>query len=286
MLMNLVRETAYELYKMGSQKRNYIPVAGYLLFVLLCYLSCRTSFGAMTTRLTDFGLSEAEAAKYLDGFFFARIVLIPTFIVLMPIVMAALGGDCVAGEMQEGSLRLCLVRPRSRTGVIVSKFLAVYVSGLVYSVFFAAAGLLVGYLLFGLAPAQAMMIPARMFGYTLDIMTNGEALFRYLLSTLYFSFSLMTLGAMALFFSVVFDRMSSASIAVVTLYFVSYVVAELPFAEALRPYLISEIMNNNYIFYLTPMPLGKLLINLAVLGIYIFGFLLMAIIHFNCKDIR
>ena len=44
-----------------------------------------------------------------------------------------------------------------------------------------------------------MMIPARMFGYTLDIMTNGEALFRYAVSALYFSFSLMTLGSMALF---------------------------------------------------------------------------------------
>ena len=285
-MLNLLRETAYELYKMGSQKRNYIPVAGYVLFVLLCYLSCRNSFGMMATRLADFGLDETEAAKYLDGFFFARIVLIPTFIVLMPIVMAALGGDCVAGEMQDGSLRLCLARPRSRTMVIVSKFLAVYISGLIYSAFFAAAGLLTGYLLFGLAPAQAMMIPARMFGYTLDIMTNSEALFRYAVSALYFSFSLMTMGSMALFFSVVFNRMSSASIAVITLYFVSYVVAELPFAEALRPYLVSEIMNNVFIFYLTPMPLGKLLVNLAVLGIYIASFLFLAIIHFNCKDIR
>lgn len=284
--MNLFRDTAYELYKMGSHKKNYIPIVGYIIFILLCYIAWRTSFKHIVARLTGFGMTQVEAVKYLDGFSFARIVLIPTFIVLMPIVMAALGGDCVAGEMQEGSLKLFMARPRSRTKVIVSKFLALYAAGLMYSIFFASASFLIGYCIYGLAPIQVMLVPATMFGSTLTIMTNLEALLRYLAITLYYSFSLMTLGSMALFFSVLFNRMSSAAIAVITLYFVSYVVASLPFAGALRPWLISEIMNNGFIFYLDPMPVGKLLSNLAVLGIYICSFFLISIIHFNCKDLR
>ncbi len=284
--MNLFRDTAYELFKMGSHKKNYIPIAGYIIFMLLCYIAWRTSFENIVARLTEFGMNRAEAVKYLDGFSFARIVLIPTFIVLMPIVMATLGGDCVAGEMQEGSLKLFLARPRSRTRVVVSKFMAVYASGLLYSIFFASASFLIGYCLYGLAPAQVMLVPATLFGSTLTIMTNLEALIRYIAITMYYSFSLMTLGSMALFFSVLFNRMSSAAIAVITLYFVSYVVASLPFAGALRPWLISEIMNNGFIFYLTPVPMGKLIGNLSVLGIYICTFFFISIIHFNCKDIR
>ena len=284
--MKLLRETLYELFKMGSHKKNYIPLAGYLLFILLCYIACRSSFEFIIKRMVEFGLPRADAVKYLDGFFFARVVQIPTFVVLMPIVMAALGGDCVAGEMQEGSLKLYLARPRSRTQVVVAKFAAIYSVGLIYSIIFSVGGLLTGWIFFDLAPAQVIMIPARMFSSTLSIMTNFEALARYMAVTLYYSFSLMTMGSMALFFSVIFNRMSSAAIAVITLYFVSYVVASLPFAEGIRPWLISEIMNNSFLLYLSPVPMGKLVVNLSVLGIYIAGFLFASIFHFNCKDIR
>ena len=282
----MIRSIRFELVKMGCQKKNYIPLVGYLFFIILCYIGFRTSSHSLAKLLEGFEQNRAEAANYLDGFFFARIVLVPTFIVLMPIVMAALGGDCVAGEMQDGSLKLYLTRPRSRARVILTKFCAVYIAGFLYSMLFAAAGLLIGYLLFGLAPAQVLLIPGRGFGSTVSVMTNHEAFIRYVLASLYFSFSLMTQGVMALFFSTIFNRMSSAAVAVITIYFVSYVVAALPFSGLLRPWLISEIMNNAFLFWLNPIPMGKLIINLSTLAIYICFFLLASIVHFHYKDIR
>ena len=236
--------------------------------------------------LSGFNANKSEAAKYLDGFFFARIVLVPTFIVLMPIVMAVLAGDCVAGEMQDGSLKLYMTRPRSRNRLIMTKFAAVYTAGFLYSLCFSVCGFVIGYLLFGMAPAQVLLMPGRVFGSTVSVMTNSEAFIRYCCASLYFSFSLMTLGSMALFFSTIFNRMSSAAIAVITLYFVSYVVAALPFSGALRPWLISEIMNNAFLFWLTPVPMSKLYINLATLMLYICSFLWAAIAFFSWKDIR
>ena len=94
----MIRSIRFELVKMGCQKKNYIPLVGYLFFIILCYIGFRTSSHSLAKLLDGFEQNRAEAANYLDGFFFARIVLVPTFIVLMPIVMAALGGDCVAGE--------------------------------------------------------------------------------------------------------------------------------------------------------------------------------------------
>ena len=282
----MLREIAYELLKMSSQKKSYIPFAGYLLFLVLCYIAFCNSTDSLAGMLNGFELNRAEAAKYLDGFFFARILLGPTFIILMPIVMAALCGDCVAGEIQEGSLKLYLSRPRSRTRVILNKFIAIYGAGLLYSVIFSCTGFLAGWALFGMAPVQVLLVPGKVFGSTVAVMNNGEAVIRYFLTALYFSFSLMTMGALALFFSTLFNRMSSAAIAVITIYFVSYVIISLPFGEWLRPWLISEIMNNGLLFWLTPVPMGKLLINLATLGLYISSFLLAAVVTFNCKDIR
>ena len=217
----MIREIGYELLRMSSQKKNYIPIAGYLFFIGLCYIACRTSAKVIAGHISTFGIPPEEAIKYLDGLCFARIVLIPTFIVLMPLVMATLGGDCVAGEMQEGSLALYMTRSRSRTFVILQKFAAIYIAGFIYSIFFACASIIIGIMLFGLAPTQIMLLSGRTFGDNMAIMSNGESLVRYAMAVLYFSFSLMTLGSMALFFSTVFNRMSSAAIAVLTFYFVS-----------------------------------------------------------------
>lgn len=282
----MIRAIGYELLKMSSHKKSYIPVAGYILFLALCYIAFKNSTTSLAAMLGGFELDRNEAARYLDGFFFARILLVPTFIILMPIVMAALGGDCVAGEIQEGSLKLYMARPRSRTQVILSKFCAIYCAGLIYSALFSVTGLLLGIGLFGIGKVQILLVPGQVFGATVAVMNNGEALLRYFLTAFYFSFSLMTLGSLALFFSTLFNRMSSAAIAVITVYFVSYVIVSLPFGEWLRPWLISEIANHAFLFWLTPIPMGKLIVNLSTLGLYISTFLTAAIITFNCKDIR
>jgi ABC-2 type transport system permease protein len=282
----MIRDTFFELFKMCHQKKNFIPLAGYFLFLFLCYIAYRTSTTMLTGILSALNPDRAEVTKYLDGFFFARIALVPTFIVLMPIVMATLGGDCIAGEIQEGSLKLYMARPRNRTQIILTKFSAIYASGFIYSLFFSITGFLIGMLLRGLSPVQVLLMPGQVFGSTLAIMTLQEAIFRYCCVTLYFSFSLMTLGTMALFFSTIFNRTSSGTLAVVTIYFVSYVAAALPFAGKIRPWLISEVMNNAFLFWMTPLPMGKLYSNLTVLAMYIAGFLLAAIVSFNYKDIR
>ncbi len=282
----MIRDLYNELLKMANQKKNYIPIAGYALFVLLCHIAWMTSQNVLIKRVMVFGISRESAADYLDGLCFARIVQMPTFIVLMPIVMAALGGDCIAGEMQDGSLKLYMARPRSRGMTILIKFLAVYIAGFAYSIFFALAGLVIGVALFGVAPSQVVILSGHFFGAQITVMNNSEALLLYAATALYFSFSLMTLGSMALFFSTIFNRMSSAAITVVTIYFVSSVASSLPFAAAIRPWLISEIMNNAFLLYIAPLPWGKLTANLALLAIYICSFLLFSLLTFNYKDIK
>ena len=155
----MIREICYELLKMSSHKKSYIPIAGYILFLVLCYIAFKNSTHSLSAMLGGFEPDRASAAKYLDGFFFARILLVPTFIILMPIVMAALGGDCVAGEIQEGSLKLYMSRPRSRTQVILNKFFAIYAAGVVYSIIFSCTGLLLGLWLFGMGNIQILLLP-------------------------------------------------------------------------------------------------------------------------------
>ncbi len=285
--MNFIRAVFCELLKMKSQKKSYVMIGGHLLFLALCYIGFRTTTHQFFDRINatmEFKISNLSA--YLDGPFFARVSMVPTFIVLMPILIATLAGDTVAGEMQDGTLKLYLSRPRSRTLVILSKFTAVYLAELAFCIYFSLAGLAIGIVLFGISPTQLLMLTGGLYGTDFVVMTLGEALFRYFAATLYFSFSLMALGSIALFCSTVFNRMTSATVTVITVYFVSYIAAALPFCEKLRPWLISEIMNNAFLFWLSPMPWEKLASNLAALSLYITGFLVLAVLNFNAKDIR
>lgn len=283
----MFRSLGYELVKLRVQKKNYVMLAGHLLFLTLCYLAFRSTQGGMFHRFDKtMNFHLANLNSYLDGLFFARIAMVPTFIVLMPIVVATLAGDCVAGEMQEGNLKLYVSRPRSRNRIILSKFSAVYVATLLYCLYFAAVNLVIGIILFGVSHTQLIMLVDDVFGTDVVIMGIPDALLRYFASTVYFSFSLTALGAITLFFSTVFNRMSAATVTVISLYFVCYVISALPFSENVRPYLLSEVMNNSFLLWLSPLPLNKLLANLSTLSLYLVGFLLMATLTFNYKDLK
>ncbi len=283
----MFRMLGYELEKLRVQKKNYVMLAGHVLFLGLCYLAFRSTQGGFSHRFDktmNFHLE--NLSSYLDGFFFARIALVPTFIVLMPIVVATLAGDCVAGEMQDGSLKLYVSRPRSRNRIILSKFFAIYVAILLYCFYFSMVNLLVGVMIFGISPTQLVLLTDQVFGTDVVIMGVGNALLRYLVATVYFSFSLTALGAITLFFSTIFNRMSAATVTVISLYFVSYVIGALPFSENIRPYLLSEVMNNSFLLWLSPLPINKFLTNLSALSIYLVGFLTLATLTFNYKDLK
>lgn len=283
----MLRSLCHELVKLRIQKKNYVMLGGHLLFLGLCYLAFRSAQSNFFRRFDKtMNFHVEDLTSYLDGLFFARIAMVPTFIVLMPIVVATLAGDCVAGEMQEGSLKLYVSRPRSRSRIILSKFFAVYLATLLYCLYFAALNIAIGVLVLNISPTQLVMLTDRVFGTDVVIMGVRGALLRYFAAIVYFSFSLTALGAITLFFSTVFNRMSAATVTVISFYFVSYVIAALPFSESIRPYLLSEVMNNSFLLWLSPLPVNKLLVNLSTLSLYTVGFLLLATLMFNYKDLK
>ena len=283
----MLRSLCHELVKLRIQKKNYVMLGGHLLFLGLCYLAFRSAQGNFFRRFDKtMNFHVEDLTSYLDGLIFARIAMVPTFIVLMPIVVATLAGDCVAGEMQEGSLKLYVSRPRSRSRIILSKFFAVYLATLLYCLYFAVLNIAIGVLVLNISPTQLVMLTDRVFGTDVVIMGVRGALLRYFAATVYFSFSLTALGAITLFFSTVFNRMSAATVTVISFYFVSYVIAALPFSESIRPYLLSEVMNNSFLLWLSPLPVNKLLVNLSTLSLYTVGFLLLATLMFNYKDLK
>ena len=75
--------------------------------------------------------------------------MLPLF---LPIAVAVVAGDSVAGEAQAGTLRYLLARPAGRTRLLVAKLVAVLAFVLVTVLVVAAVGYLVGTTLFEAQP--------------------------------------------------------------------------------------------------------------------------------------
>jgi len=123
----------------------------------------------------------------------ALAIVLPLF---LPVAVAVVAGDAIAGEAQAGTLRYLLVRPVSRTRLLVAKLVATIAYTMLAVVLVAVVAYLVGTHLFGSAPLPTVS------GTTLS---TRDAILRTVLAVLYVGWSMLGVAAVALFLSTVTD---------------------------------------------------------------------------------
>src|SRR3954469_12372626 len=126
----------------------------------------------------------------------ALAIVLPLF---LPIAVAVVAGDAIAGEAQAGTLRYLLARPAGRTRLLVAKLVSVLVFVLVTVLVVAAVGYVVGTSLFH---AQPVAGGTSVSGTAL---TPEQISGRTLLAIGYVAVSMLGVAAFALFFSTLTD---------------------------------------------------------------------------------
>src|SRR5258707_14789639 len=118
-----------ELWKLFGKKRTYIGFGAFLLAqnaMLLAFRFTRWQ-KEMERMLSGNGYF---ARDYVSALTVAVIMLAPQIILMMPLYAALVGGDLVAKEAEDGTLRMILSRPISRLRLLFLKWL----SGVIFSV--------------------------------------------------------------------------------------------------------------------------------------------------------
>jgi len=146
----------------------------------------------------------------------------------LPLAVAAISGDTVAGEANLGTLRYLLVVPVHRTRMLAVKYLAIVIFSAAAVLFVAAVGVLLGLLLFGAGPVT--LLSGSQIG-------TAEGLGRLLLICGYLTVCLASLGAIGLFISTLTEQPIGATIAVVGLAVVSQILDAIPAVSVIHPYL-------------------------------------------------
>src|SRR6266446_6293938 len=112
-----------ELWKLFGKKRTYIGFGAFLLAQNAMLLAFRfTRWQSDMQRMLAGNGYLAE--EYVSALTVAVVMLTPQIILLMPLYAALVGGDLVAKEAEDGTLRMILSRPISRFRLLLAKWLA------------------------------------------------------------------------------------------------------------------------------------------------------------------
>src|SRR5262249_49339045 len=118
-----LRHLRNELWKLFGKKRTYIGFGAFLLAQMTMLLIFR--FTHWQSNIEALLAGNGYLAKdYLSALTVALIMLFPQTVLLMPLYTSLIGGDLVAKEVEDGTLRMILARPVSRFRVLLVKWLA------------------------------------------------------------------------------------------------------------------------------------------------------------------
>src|SRR6478752_225864 len=138
-----------ELFKIFQRPRTYISFIAIAAIVLLIqlafYVDGETYVSFMLQAINS---SFSVEGKILNGYLICFIVL-QTLLVHVPLLIALVAGDMIAGEANIGTLRLLISKPVSRSELIIAKFLASTVYTLLLLVWMALLSLAFSMIIFG-----------------------------------------------------------------------------------------------------------------------------------------
>ncbi len=139
--------TRWELYELLRHRRTLFALSATALVSILFVAALE-----ITRRGPDPG--EAPFATQLldNGLVVPLVTLASATFVLLPLVVAFVVGDAIAGEVSAGTLKTVLARSVDRTELFFCKAAAVGLYCVAAPAILAAVGLLAGYLAGGFAP--------------------------------------------------------------------------------------------------------------------------------------
>jgi ABC-2 type transport system permease protein len=215
----------------------------------------------------------------------ALAIVLPIF---LPVAVAVMAGDSVAGEASAGTLRYLLVRPAGRTRLLAAKLVAMMVYVLAAVVLIALTAYATGLLLFGSQPVGVSSSGLTSLAAT-SLSGSGLTLTQILLRTLgavaFIAISMLGVGAIALFLSTVTDSSLGAALGALAALVVSEVLVTLNSAAAVSPYLPTRYWLAWVDFFRQPILWRNIERGFAVQAVYVTVFLAAAWAHFATKDV-
>ena len=211
-----------------------------------------------------------------NGLFVAFGALALELPLFLPLAVSAISGDSVAGEANLGTLRYLLAIPAGRTRLLVIKYAAIVIFALAATLLVALVGSIMGLALFGGGDMTLL-------SGTQTSLTDGA--WRLVLSSLYLAAQFSALGAIGLFVSTLTEQPIGATIAIVLVNVMMFILDSISQLGWLHPWLLTHWWTAFGDLLRDPMATESIQRGLLTASVYAGVFWLAAWARLSTKDI-
>ncbi len=270
-----------ELFKIFKRPRTYISFVAIAAIIVLIQLAL---FLDGETYLR-FMLQSIESTfniegKIMHGYLICYIIL-QTLLIHVPLLIALIGGDMIAGEANMGTLRLLISKPVSRTNLLLSKFTATAVYTLLLLIWMAFLSLLLSILVFG--TGDLMIFKSQQ----IVILKSTDVMWRYFAAFGFAAIAMLTVAALSFFLSLFAENSIGPIVTTMSIIIVSTILTtmDLPLFNTIKPFLFTSHMLGWKGFFDDPVNYAAVLKSAGILIMHIIGFVGAAVLVFRKKDI-
>jgi ABC-2 type transport system permease protein len=275
-----------ELAKLVRRPRSWVSL------ILLCGLPVLVAvFVAVTHLAPPPGQGPALLSAVLSsGSLYPAAALAIVLPIFLPVAVAVVAGDSIAGEAGSGTLRYLLARPVGRTRLLAAKLIALIAYTLSAVILIAVTAYLTGIALFGAQPVAATpggLTTSNIAATSLSGsgLSPADIALRTVGAVAFIAVSMLGVGAIALFLSTITDSSLGAALGALAALITSEVLVTLNSASAVNPYLPTRYWLAWIDFFRDPIVWRNIERGFAVQGVYVVVFLAASWAHFATKDI-
>ncbi len=269
-----------ELWKLFGKKRTYIGFGAFLLAQNAVLLTFRFTRGQsdMQRMLAGNGYL---AEEYVSALTVAVVMLIPQVILLMPLYAALVGGDLVAKEAEDGTLRMILSRPISRFRLLLVKWLAGVIFCAVLVIVLGGTALCFARFWF---PWRGLFVSWP--GMVFNALSAAEGFKLYLGSHLLMVINAAAVLGLAFMFSCFNMKPAAATILSLSFLFINLVMENIPFFDRYHQWFLPYHFRIWLFIYAQPIPWARIAESLCILLAFNLTTFLVGAAAFQARDIK
>jgi ABC-2 type transport system permease protein len=275
----------FETFKTFSRWRTYISFTVIGLIVILTEVVMKLSANEIVYRmLRSFQKDFLVTGNILNAWFVTAFIM-NSLHIHIPFLITLVAGDMVSSEATSGTIRFLLIRPPSRSRIIMAKYLTALFYTALLVIFFAMVCVSLGLLLFG----SGDLIIHHYGKFDIAFIPESEIPIRILFAFVAAIWSMSVVASIAFLFSTLAENSIGPIIGTMAVVIVFLVLGNLPldFFRTLKPYLFTTYMINLWQQFLNiPIPWPEIWRSAIILGLHNAGLFLIALFVFKRKDIK
>jgi ABC-2 type transport system permease protein len=277
----LLEATRIELYKIFARPRTYISFGAIIVLVL----GIQGAIYADGQKLLDFTTQNLQenfdfSGNLLNGYFTSYIIL-NTLWVHIPLLVALVVGDLIAGEANMGTTRFIFTRTISRTQLLTAKFISATIYCFLVVLFLCVSSLFSGLILFG----DGDLIVLR---NTINIFSADDVLWRFIAAFSFGLLAMMVVSSISFLLSAMADNSVGPIIGTmaIILAFTVFSSLDLSIFHYLRPYMFTSYMSDWRNFFDYEIDWNKIYTSITILVFHVVLLFSITLFYYHKKDIQ